>query len=68
MSVLSNDDRDVLRLFFERLLDLHAGGAVTTESAIDYLSRVVDTVDLQTPQAISELRVVLEDAWQEDDA
>lgn len=68
MTVLSEDDREFLAEFFRRALELHGSGAVTTDSALEYLTLVVSTVDFQTPDAIQSLRAVLEDAWREDDA
>jgi hypothetical protein len=67
MGVLNCDDREFLGRFFDRLLGLHAYGVVTTESAMEYLARIVEEVDLQTPEAIVQMRTVLADAWRDDD-
>jgi hypothetical protein len=68
MSVLTIDDSRFLEQFFERLLEFHAGGAVTTESALEYLVRVIDTIDVQDSGAVRSLRFTLEEAWREEDA
>jgi hypothetical protein len=68
MPLLTADDNSFLKQFFERLLELHASGAVTTESAVDYLMRAIGAVDLQKADAIQYLHSMLEDAWREDDA
>lgn len=65
MSVLTSDNSETLKRFYERLLDLHAAGVVSDESALEYLMRTVTTVDLQDRAEIEELRMVLEDAWRE---
>jgi hypothetical protein len=67
MAILSQPDRDVLRAFFRKALELHADGAATTESVEDYLMLVVDAVDRQAPRELGSLRSVLEDAWRQDD-
>ncbi len=65
MTVLSQDDQAFFDRFFVRALQLHASGVVTTESAVDYLSRAIGAVDRQTPAALAEVRAVLDQAWLE---
>jgi hypothetical protein len=67
MAMLSDSDRDFLGRFFERTLELHAAGLATTESAVDYLTRVVAAVDEHDAGAIRGMRAILEEAWAEDD-
>jgi hypothetical protein len=47
---------------------LHADGAVTTDSAIDYFKLVAGALDLHTIDAIRSMWGTLEDAWWENDA
>ncbi len=68
MAVLSDDAKSFLKGFFERALERHASGAVTTESVVNYLTLAIDAVDRQKPDEIEYMRAVLEDAWREDDA
>jgi len=68
MAVLNNEDRAFLGRHFERMLGLHASGAVSTDSALEYLSQVVEAVDRQTADAIRHLHVILDEAWREGDA
>jgi hypothetical protein len=66
--VLSDDDTLALEQFFERLLQLHANGVVTTESALEYLVAVTRAIDVQDRLAVRSLRFTLEEAWREEDA
>jgi hypothetical protein len=68
MAVLNQDDRAFLRRCFERMLELHAGGAVSTSSAMEYLDQVVEAVDRQTADSVQHLYVILNEAWREADA
>jgi len=67
MAVLSESDRQRLDDFFQRALELHAGGAATTDSAVEYLRLVVLALDEHTPEAVQDMLAVVEDAWREDD-
>ncbi len=64
--MLADDDKARLAEFFRRALELHAAGAVTADSAVDYFVMVVNALDLHTPDAIRSTMAALEDAWQED--
>jgi hypothetical protein len=68
MTLLSDTDRDRLIEFYRRALELHADGAVTTDSAIDYFMLVVSALDLHTAEAIQSMWSSLEDVWWESDA
>ena len=68
MTLLCEDDRQFVDRFIERALELHAVGAVTTESAVEYISRIVAAIDSQAGDAVQHMRAILEDAWRDADA
>jgi len=53
--------------FFRRALNLHARGAVSPESVLDYLQLVTDALDPESPESFAAIRSALEDAWRQAD-
>jgi len=68
MAVLSDSDLGRLESFFRRALELHAGGAATADSVVEYLRLVVEALDDHTPEAVEAMLDAIDDAWREDDA
>jgi hypothetical protein len=47
-------------------LELHADGAVSTDSALEYFMLLVDALASDTPDALRVAMASFEDAWQTD--
>jgi hypothetical protein len=64
---LTPDEQEFLAHFFRRALNLHARGAVSPESVLDYLQLVTDALDPESPECFAAIRTALEDAWRQAD-
>lgn len=67
MTILSENDHDIVDQFLTRVLELHRDGVLATDDAVAHLGQFIGALDRQSGEAKQFMTALLAEAWDKDD-